>query len=119
MASEHYSMKLEVFNITCHQLMLSTVMVVPVPVRPVNKTRHFLCEALILQVITSLTLHENRLCETVFSHIMPQMFYNVIPPLAPEGTLFHELQWQNMCDPALPSKMTMVLRFVVHIARES
>ena len=64
MASEHYSIKLEAFNITCHQLTLPTTMVVPVPVRPVNKTRPFSHGALILKVIKP--LHENRIwpCET-------------------------------------------------------
>ena len=70
MASEHYSIKLEVFNIMCHQLMLpmATMMVVPVPVRPVNKTRPFSRGALILQVI--MFLCENRVwpCETTSIH---------------------------------------------------
>ena len=57
MASQHYSIKLEAFNITCHQLTLPTTMVVPVPVRPVNKTRPFSHGALILKAIR---MGENR-----------------------------------------------------------
>ena len=54
MASEHYSINLEALNIMCHQLTLPTMMMVPVPVRPVNETRPFLYRVLILQVITPL-----------------------------------------------------------------
>ena len=57
MASEHYCMKLEAFNITCHQLTLPTTMVVPVPVRPENETRPFSRGGLILQAITPLCVN--------------------------------------------------------------
>ena len=70
MASEHYSIKLEALDITCHQLTPPTTMVVPVPVRPVNETRPFTRGALILQAITP--LRENRVWprETTYDHIL-------------------------------------------------
>ena len=51
--------------------------------------------------------------------IVPQIFYDIIYILhrnitvGPEDALLKVLQWQNMHVPAFPSKMTIVLMFVV------